>query len=203
LEDKGSQQSSRPTPACAITSLVLLIISLVTPQIIAPLLLIIAIITGIIGSYRKEWGGVLPLITSILSILFLIIVIYNLHTLSTKVSEALSGFQKSDGSSKFDNPFGENDNTYSQYIDLQDIKGNTSYGQVTLKGRIKNNGSKKIKNCTLKVIIYDKKENILHTDKIHVFGDVDPGESKSFQSMTLWPKGANTFNLRIDELRVK
>jgi energy-coupling factor transporter transmembrane protein EcfT len=203
METDESKQLAKPTPACAITSLVLFIISLVTPQFIAPLLLIVAIITGFIGFYRKEWGGTVPLITSVASIILFGLVTYNMYTISKKISDSFANISTTGQKSNLDNIFGENDIGYSTNTELVDIKGKTSYGHITINGRLKNNGSKKIKQCTIKVKIFDKKENILNTDKIIIFGDIDPAESKSFNSMALWPKGANTFNLQIEELKVK
>jgi hypothetical protein len=185
------------SPGFSITAIVLVIASLVTPQLIAPIFLIIAIITGFIGFSRKEWGGVPPLIAAILSIFLFVGVIYNLYTIQQKVSESI------DKIGKIENPFGENDISYASYLNLTDIKAERSYGHFTVKGSVKNNGSRKVTQVIIKVKIMDKKDDVVNTTKAHVFGDIEPGESKSFNSMAEWPKTAKTYSLSIEEVRVK
>jgi hypothetical protein len=185
------------SPGFSITAIVLFLASLVTPQFIAPLLLVVAIITGFIGFYRKEWGGAPPLIAAILSILLFAGVIYNLYTIQQKVSESLGKI------GKMENPFGEIDSSYAVYLDITDVKAERSYGHLTVKGSVKNNGSKKVTQVIIKVKIMDKNHDVVNTTKAHVFGEIEPSESKTFQSMTTWPNSAKTYSLSIEEVRVK
>jgi hypothetical protein len=185
------------SPGFSITAIVLVIASLVTPQFIAPIFLIVAIITGFIGFSRKEWGGAPPLIAAILSIFLFVGVIYNLYTIQQKVSESLGKI------TKMDNPFGENDSSYTLYLDITDVKAERSYGHLTVKGSVKNNGSKKVTQVVIKVKIMDKNNDVVNTTKAHVFGEIEPSESKTFQSMTPWHRSAKTYSLSIEEVRVK
>jgi len=75
----------KKTPGFSITSIVLLLVSLATPQFLAPMFLVVAVITGLIGAVRKEWGGAPALISGVLSILLMVAVLYNLHQVSTKL----------------------------------------------------------------------------------------------------------------------
>ena len=70
----------RKIPGFSLASLVLFVVSLVTPQIVAAFLLVVAIITGVIGYSKREWDGTLPLTFALLSLILLGLVAYNLYT---------------------------------------------------------------------------------------------------------------------------
>jgi hypothetical protein len=66
------------TSGWTITAAVLFLFSLVIPSLAASLLLIGALVAGLLGYFRKEWGGLLPVIITILSFIFLVVVLNRL-----------------------------------------------------------------------------------------------------------------------------
>jgi len=82
-------------------------------------------------------------------------------------------------------------------------KGVRSYGYLTIKGNIKNNGIIRVTQCLLKIKICDQNNDIVTTDKLYVLGDIAPGEAKTFHSIIAWPKSAKTYNITIDEVIFK
>jgi hypothetical protein len=61
-----------------ITAAILFLLSFVTPPLAAPLLLIWALVAGLLGYFRKEWGGLPPVVITILSFIFLVVVLNQL-----------------------------------------------------------------------------------------------------------------------------
>jgi hypothetical protein len=100
------------------------------------------------------------------------------------------------------NSFGESDISYVSYLTIKE-KGERSYDYITIKGNVKNNGIMKVTQCLIKIKIYGQNNDIVSTDKLSVLGDIAPGEARTFHSMTAWIKSAKTYNLFIDEVRVK
>ncbi len=66
------------TSAWTITAAILFLLSFVTPSLAAPLLLIGALVAGLLGYFRKEWGGIPAIFITMVSVLFLVVVLYNL-----------------------------------------------------------------------------------------------------------------------------
>ena len=92
--------------------------------------------------------------------------------------------------------------SYTSYLNIIDVKAERSYSYLTVKGSVKNNGSRKVMQVILKLRIMDKDSGVVNTTKAHI-GDIEPRESKTFQAMAEWPKSANTYRLSIEEVRVK
>ncbi len=61
-----------------IIAAVLFLLSFMTPALAAPLLLIWALVAGLLGYFRKEWGGLPPVVITILSFIFLVVVLNRL-----------------------------------------------------------------------------------------------------------------------------
>jgi hypothetical protein len=57
-----------------IAAAALFLLSLLSPLMAAPLLLIWSGVAGLFGYFRKEWGGLPPVIITIVSSIFLVIV---------------------------------------------------------------------------------------------------------------------------------
>jgi hypothetical protein len=88
-QETGKKVEVKKTPGFSITSIILFLVSLATPQFLAPLFLVVAVITGLIGAARREWGGAPALISGILSGLLLMTVLYNLHHISSKFTNSM------------------------------------------------------------------------------------------------------------------
>jgi hypothetical protein len=56
----------------------LFILSFLVPLLAAPLLLIWALVAGLLGYFRKEWGGLPPVLITIVSSIFLVVVLNRL-----------------------------------------------------------------------------------------------------------------------------
>lgn len=56
----------------------LFLLSFATPLLVAPLLLIWSLVAGLIGYFRKEWGGRPPVAITIVSAIFLVVVLNKL-----------------------------------------------------------------------------------------------------------------------------
>jgi hypothetical protein len=67
------------TSGWTLTAAALFLFSFVVPSLIAPLLLIAALVSGWLGYFRKEWGGRPPIVITILSFIFLIVVLNRLY----------------------------------------------------------------------------------------------------------------------------
>jgi hypothetical protein len=67
------------TSGWTITAAALFFLSFVVPSLIAPLLLIAALVSGWLGYFRKEWGGRPPIVITLLSFIFLIVVLNRLY----------------------------------------------------------------------------------------------------------------------------
>ena len=67
------------TSGWTITAAALFLISLVMPLLVAPVLLIAALVSGWLGYFRKEWGGRPPIVIAILSFIFLVVVLNKLY----------------------------------------------------------------------------------------------------------------------------
>jgi hypothetical protein len=67
------------TSGWTITAAALFLFSFVVPSLIAPLLLIAALVSGWLGYFRKEWGGRPPIVITLLSFIFLIVVLNRLY----------------------------------------------------------------------------------------------------------------------------
>jgi hypothetical protein len=101
-----------------------------------------------------------------------------------------------------ENPFGKRDNSYVSYLTIKE-NGVQSYGYLTIKGIIKNQGIRKVTQCCIEIKIYDQNDDVISTDKFYVLGDIVPGRARTFHSMTNWPKSAKAYNLAIDAVKVK
>ena len=51
----------------------LLLLSFLAPLLVGPLLLIWSLVAGLLGYFRKEWGGIPPVVITILSSIFLVV----------------------------------------------------------------------------------------------------------------------------------
>ncbi len=60
----------------------------------------------------------------------------------------------------------------------------------------------KIVSCVIIIKAVDKNKEVVNSTKAHIFGDIEPNESKTFTSMMAWPKSAKLYNISIEELRV-
>ena len=100
------------------------------------------------------------------------------------------------------NSFGESDISYVSYLTIKE-KGVRCDNYLIIKGSVKNNGVKKVTQCLIKIKIYDQNNDVVSTDESYVFGDIAPGEANNFHSITAWFNSAKTYNLTIDEVRVK
>ncbi len=98
--------------------------------------------------------------------------------------------------------FSENDISYSSYLSIIE-KGVIKFGYLFIKGIVKNNGTRNVTECLIKIIKYDQNKHVVSTDISYIFGDISPGKARTFHSMTAWPKSAKTYNLSIEELRVQ
>jgi hypothetical protein len=67
------------TSGWTITAAALLLLSFVVPSLVAPLLLIAALVSGWLGYFRKEWGGRPPIVITLLSFIFLVVVLNRLY----------------------------------------------------------------------------------------------------------------------------
>jgi hypothetical protein len=67
------------TSGWTITAAALFVISLVMPLLVAPVLLIGALVSGWLGYFRKEWGGRPPIIITVVSFIFLVVVLNKLY----------------------------------------------------------------------------------------------------------------------------
>jgi hypothetical protein len=67
------------TSGWTITAAALFLFSFVVPSLIAPLLLIAALVSGWLGYFRKKWGGRPPIVITLLSFIFLIVVLNRLY----------------------------------------------------------------------------------------------------------------------------
>ena len=67
------------TSGWTITAAALFLLSFVVPSLAAPLLLIPALVSGWLGYFRKEWGGRPPIVITLLSFIFLIVVLNRLY----------------------------------------------------------------------------------------------------------------------------
>jgi hypothetical protein len=56
----------------------LFLLSFLVPLLAAPLLLIWALVAGLLGYFRKEWDGLPPVIITVLSAIFLVVVLNRL-----------------------------------------------------------------------------------------------------------------------------
>lgn len=61
-----------------ITAAVLFLLSLVIPPLVAPVLLMGALVAGLLGYFQKEWGGLPPVVITIVSFIFLVVVLNKL-----------------------------------------------------------------------------------------------------------------------------
>jgi hypothetical protein len=100
------------------------------------------------------------------------------------------------------NLFGEKAISYGSYLTIKE-RGVIRSGYLIIKGNIKNNGSIKVIQCLLNIIIYDQNNNVISTDKLYVAGDIAPGKARTIHSMTAWPTSAKTYSLAIKEVRLK
>jgi hypothetical protein len=101
-----------------------------------------------------------------------------------------------------ENQFGETDISYASYLTIKPKRvKNNDY--LIIKGSVKNNGLRKVTQCRIVISIYDQNNHIINTDQSKVFGDIAPGKTKNFHSITAWPNSAKTYNLTIEEIRVK
>jgi hypothetical protein len=67
------------TSAWTIAAAGLFLLSFMTPLLVAPVLLIGALASGWLGYFRKEWGGRPPIVITILSFIFLVVVLNKLY----------------------------------------------------------------------------------------------------------------------------
>jgi hypothetical protein len=100
------------------------------------------------------------------------------------------------------NPFGESDISYVSFLTIKE-KGVKFDNYLIIKGSVKNNGIKKVTQCVIKIEIYGQNKDMVSTDEAYVFGDIVPGEANNFHSITAWFNSAKTYNLTIEEVRVK
>ena len=56
----------------------LFLLSFLAPLLVAPLLLIWSLVAGLLGYFRKEWGGLPPVVITIVSSIFLVVVLNRL-----------------------------------------------------------------------------------------------------------------------------
>ena len=56
----------------------LFLFAFLAPSLAAPLLLIWSLVAGLLGYFRKEWGGLPPVVITILSAVFLVVVLNRL-----------------------------------------------------------------------------------------------------------------------------
>ncbi len=68
---------------------------------------------------------------------------------------------------------------------------------------VKNNGTRTITECEIKIIKYGKNNDIVGEDNLSVLGDILPGKARTFHSMTAWPEAAKTYHLFIKRVRSK
>ena len=61
-----------------IAAAALFLLSFLTPLLVSPLLLIWALVAGLLGYFRKEWGGLPPVVITIVSSIFLVVVLNRL-----------------------------------------------------------------------------------------------------------------------------
>ena len=101
-----------------------------------------------------------------------------------------------------ENHFGESDISYLSYLTIKEKRVRCD-GYLTMKGSVKNNGIRKVTQCRIKIKIYDQNNDVVSTDELYVLGDIAPGEAKNFHSITAWPNSAKSYNLTIEEVRVK
>jgi hypothetical protein len=100
------------------------------------------------------------------------------------------------------NPFGKIDISYGSNLAIKE-RGITRSRYLIIKGSIKNNGKRRVIQCLINIIIYDQNNNVISTDKLYVTGDIAPGKARTIHSMTAWPNSAKTYNLTIEEVKVK
>jgi hypothetical protein len=97
--------------------------------------------------------------------------------------------------------FGKNDSSYIPYLTIKDKALNWNE-YLIIKAIIKNNGTKNVTQCLIKINIYNQRNKLVGMDKSYVFGDIAPGKTKSFHLITGWPNSAKTYNLTIEKVRV-
>jgi hypothetical protein len=66
------------TSGWTIAAAVLFFLAFLSPLVVAPLLLIWSLVAGLFGYFRKEWGGRPPVVITILSAIFLVVVLNRL-----------------------------------------------------------------------------------------------------------------------------
>ena len=66
------------TSGWTIGAAALFILSFLVPLLAAPLLLIWSLVAGLLGYFRKEWGGLPPVLITIISSIFLVVVLNRL-----------------------------------------------------------------------------------------------------------------------------
>jgi hypothetical protein len=67
------------TSPWTITAAALFLLSFLIPLLVAPVLLIGALVSGWLGYFQKEWGGLPPILITILSFIFLVVVLNRLY----------------------------------------------------------------------------------------------------------------------------
>jgi hypothetical protein len=66
------------TSGWTIAAAALFFLSFITPLLASPLLLIWSLVAGLLGYFRKEWGGLPPVVITMLSFIFLIVALNKL-----------------------------------------------------------------------------------------------------------------------------
>jgi hypothetical protein len=67
------------TSGWTITAALLFLLSFITPLLVAPILLMAALVSGWLGYFQKEWGGRPPIVITLLSFIFLVVVLNRLY----------------------------------------------------------------------------------------------------------------------------
>lgn len=67
------------TSGWTLAAAVLFLLSFLTPLLVAPVLLMAALVSGWLGYFQKEWGGKPPIIITLLSFIFLVVVLNRLY----------------------------------------------------------------------------------------------------------------------------
>lgn len=67
------------TSGWTIAAALLFLLSFITPLLVAPILLMASLVSGWLGYFQKEWGGRPPIVITILSFIFLVVVLNRLY----------------------------------------------------------------------------------------------------------------------------
>ena len=66
------------TSGWTLAAAALFLLSFLSPLLVAPLLLIWSLVAGLLGYFRQEWGGLPPAALTVLSAIFLVVVLNRL-----------------------------------------------------------------------------------------------------------------------------